>query len=135
MSRWLLLYTPQATLVRLLAINLTNSYLTSQVLYLTGGSIDPRIFLPAWITIATTLTGLYHVTQRKINIRKETRLSISVFSIASFISMVALLAAVQTGRPEWPRVPLMEGLMKVLTAVEAGRRKLGELGDRGKGEL
>lgn len=53
MSRWLVNYTPQATIVRLLTINAVNLYLTSWVLHLTGGSEDPRLFLPAWITIAT----------------------------------------------------------------------------------
>ncbi|OIW30807.1 hypothetical protein CONLIGDRAFT_679561 [Coniochaeta ligniaria NRRL 30616] len=131
MSRWLLLYTPQATLVRLLATNTTNLYLTSQTLHLTGGSADSRLFLPAWITIATTLTGLYHLTQRKINIRKETRLSISVFSIASFISMVSLLATVQADRPEWPRVPVAEMGKRVLEAVGRVREKVREWGGDG----
>jgi hypothetical protein len=53
MSRWLLNYTPQATLVRLLTINALNAYITSWVLYLSGGSEDPRLLLPAWISIAT----------------------------------------------------------------------------------
>lgn len=131
MSRWLLLYTPQATLVRLLAINTTNLYLTSQTLHLTGGSADSRLFLPAWITIATTLTGLYHLTQRKINIRKETRLSISVFSIASFISMVSLLLTLHMAdRPEWPRVPVVEMGKRVMLGVHRARGKLREWGVR-----
>lgn len=106
MSRWLVNYTPQATLVRLLTINACNMYLTSWVLHLTGGLDDPRLFLPAWITIATTLTGMYHILQRKINIRKETRLSTSVFSIASFISLVALLVQLNFNRPDFPNPPL-----------------------------
>lgn len=135
MSRWLLLYTPQATLVRLLTINATNLYLTSQTLHLLtatgsshdgGGGDDPRLFLPAWITIATTLTGLYHLTQRKINIRKETRLTISVFSVASFVSMVALLAALQGRRGELPAVPAVEMARRVGRAVEAVRARLRE---------
>ncbi|RDW63850.1 hypothetical protein BP5796_10352 [Coleophoma crateriformis] len=52
MSRWLLHYTPQATLVRLLTTNSINAYITSWVLYLSGGSEDPRLLLPAWISIA-----------------------------------------------------------------------------------
>ncbi|KAB5547171.1 N-glycosylation protein-domain-containing protein [Coniochaeta sp. 2T2.1] len=136
MSRWLLLYTPQATLVRLLAINTTNLYLTSQTLHLTGGSADSRLFLPAWITIATTLTGLYHLTQRKINIRKETRLSMSVFSIASFISMVSLLATVQAAdRPAWPRVPVVEAGWAVVGMAERGWGRLAEMGERGSGRM
>jgi len=53
-----------------------------------------------------TLTVMYHVTQRKINIRKETSMSISVFSIASFISMVALLAQLHSNRADYPQIPL-----------------------------
>lgn len=53
LSARLLNYTPQATIVRLLAINAVNGYLTSWVLYLSGGSEDPRLLLPGWIGIAT----------------------------------------------------------------------------------
>ena len=49
---------------------------------------------------------MYHITQRKINIRKETSASISVFSIASFISMIALLVQLQLARADFPEVPL-----------------------------
>lgn len=133
MSRWLLLYTPQATLVRLLTINATNLYLTSQTLHLTGGGTDERLFLPAWITIATTLTGLYHLTQRKINIRKETSMSISVFSIASFISMVSLLAQVQADRPDWPAVPMVEIGLSVMEAVGRLRSRVLEFGGEREG--
>jgi hypothetical protein len=53
MSRWLLHYTPQATIVRLLTVNAINGYLTSWVLHLTGGFEDTRLILPAWIIIST----------------------------------------------------------------------------------
>jgi len=111
----LLNYTPQATIVRLLAINALNGYLTSWVLFLTGGSADARMLLPAWIGIATILTALYHITQRKINIRKETSISISVFSGASFISMVCLLALLYSGRVDLPAVPMASAARKVWT--------------------
>lgn len=52
------------------------------------------------------LTLLYHITQRKINIRKETSVSIRAFSVASFISMVALLAQVHSNRTDYPQIPL-----------------------------
>ena len=42
-----------ATIVRLLTINLINAYTTSWILYLSGGSGDPRLLLPAWICIAS----------------------------------------------------------------------------------
>ncbi|KAK0729667.1 N-glycosylation protein-domain-containing protein [Lasiosphaeris hirsuta] len=106
MSRWLVNYTPQATLVRLLTIAAINGYLTSCALWITGGSADPRLLLPSWIAISTTLTAAYHVTQRKINIRKETSMSVSVFSIASFFSMVALLVQLHSNRSDYPQIPL-----------------------------
>ncbi|KAL2161183.1 hypothetical protein VTH06DRAFT_8402 [Thermothelomyces fergusii] len=114
MSRWLLHYTPQATIVRLLTVDAINGYLTSWVLHLTGGFEDPRLILPAWIVISTTLTVLYHITQRKINIRKETSMSISVFSIASFVSMVALLVQLHSNRSDYPDIPLLNFVRRVL---------------------
>lgn len=53
---------------------------------------------------------VYHITQRKINIRKETSMTISVFSIASYTSMLALLAQVHSpgGRAEaYPPIPIL----------------------------
>ncbi|KAI2463591.1 N-glycosylation protein-domain-containing protein [Annulohypoxylon bovei var. microspora] len=107
MSRWLINYTPQATVVRLFTISCAFAYLTSWVVYLTGGPQDPGLLLPAWIGIATILTTCYHFTQRKIKIRKETFASISVFSIASFISMVALLLHSHWTRVGYQNVPLV----------------------------
>ena len=60
-----------------------------------------------------TLTVLYHLTQRKINIRKETSASINVFSIASFISMSSLLLQLHLTRDNDPVVPLFMMLRKV----------------------
>lgn len=107
MSRWLINYTPQATVVRLFTISCAFAYLTSWIVYLAGGSQDPGLLLPAWIGIATILTLCYHFTQRKIKIRKETFASISVFSIASFISMVALLLHSHTTRAGYQNVPIV----------------------------
>ena len=85
------------------------------------------MLLPAWVSIATvseesrpelwprvrvvlipwwqTLTFLYHLTQREINIKKETSASLSVFSIASFISMCSLLLQLHLTRENDPVVP------------------------------
>lgn len=49
----LLNYTPSATVVRLLTTNALIAYITSWVLYLSGASEDPRLLLPAWVSIAT----------------------------------------------------------------------------------
>jgi hypothetical protein len=106
MSRWLINYTPQATMVRLLTINAVNAYVTSTVLSLSGGFEDPRLLLPGWIGIATTLTGCYHITHQKINIRKETVTSINVFSFASYISMVALLFHLHSSQLTYPTMPV-----------------------------
>ncbi|KAH7157865.1 hypothetical protein B0J13DRAFT_581853 [Dactylonectria estremocensis] len=106
-SHRLINYTPQATMVRLLTINAVNAYITANVLSLAGGFQDPRLLLPGWIGIATTLTVLYHITHQKINIRKETSTSINVFSIASFISMVTLLAHMHAHIPAYPQIPLI----------------------------
>lgn len=51
---------------------------------------------------------LYHLTHRKINIRKETSASISVFSIASFLSLCTLLLQLHLTRANDPTVPLFE---------------------------
>ncbi|OTB07316.1 hypothetical protein M426DRAFT_318002 [Hypoxylon sp. CI-4A] len=107
MSRWLINYTPQATVVRLFTISCAFAYLTSWIVYLTGGSQDPGLLLRAWVGISTILTTCYHFTQRKIKIRKETFASISVFSIASFISMVALLFHLHSTRVGYQNIPLV----------------------------
>ncbi|KAH6607322.1 n-glycosylation eos1, partial [Trichoderma cornu-damae] len=107
MSRWLICYTPQATIVRLLSINAVNAYLTLSALSLTGGFQDPRLLLPGWVSIATTLTICYHVTHQKINIRKETSTSVNVFSIASYITMVVLLAHMQWCQTDYPTMPIV----------------------------
>lgn len=49
----LLFYTPSATFVRLLTTNFLIAYIASYVLYLSGASEDPRMLLPAWVSIAT----------------------------------------------------------------------------------
>ena len=49
----LLFYTPSATVVRLLTTNFLIAYITSWVLYLSGAAEDPRMLLPAWVSIAT----------------------------------------------------------------------------------
>ncbi|KAI1431314.1 N-glycosylation protein-domain-containing protein [Xylaria sp. CBS 124048] len=120
MSRWLINYTPQATVVRLLTTSCVFAYLTSWIVYLTGGTKDPRLLLPAWIGIATILTACYHYTQRKVPIRKETFASISVFSITSFISMVALLFDINTRRP-FPDAHIPLVTIAKTTAEIAGR--------------
>lgn len=133
-------YTPPAVIIRLLTINCLIAYLTSWILYLSGASSDPRLLLPAWISITSVsfssslhllrraittypyflrmqiLTLLYHLTQRKINIKKETKASLSVFSIASFISMSSLLLQLHLSRENEPEIPLFVMIYKAWNA-------------------
>ncbi|KAK1480982.1 hypothetical protein CCUS01_16042 [Colletotrichum cuscutae] len=81
-------YTPQATIIRLLTINSTNAFLTERILTFSGGFEDPRLLLPGWVTIAT-----------------ETSTSINIFSIASFISMISLLAHLHYNGSDYPEKP------------------------------
>ncbi|KAL0937986.1 uncharacterized protein CTRU02_207717 [Colletotrichum truncatum] len=123
MSRWLINYTPQATIIRLLTMNVTNAFLTERFLTFSGGFEDPRLLLPGWVTIATTLTIAYHITQRSINIEKETSTSINIFSIASFISMVSLLAHLHYNGSDYPEKPF-ESLARLL--LELAQRVTGD---------
>ena len=89
------------------------------------------MLLPAWVSISTvhpknlihrqvrelivsqTLTVLYHLAHRSINIKKETSASIGVFSIASFISLCTLLFQLHLTRENDPVVPLFSILQNV----------------------
>ncbi|OJJ34219.1 hypothetical protein ASPWEDRAFT_114207, partial [Aspergillus wentii DTO 134E9] len=106
MSRWLLNYTPPAVVIRLLTTNGLIAYMTSWVLYLSGASYDPRLLLPAWISITTTLTFLYSATQNHATIKREKRASLLVVSVASFVSMSSLLLQLHLTRENEPEVPV-----------------------------
>ncbi|OJJ43415.1 hypothetical protein ASPZODRAFT_74221 [Penicilliopsis zonata CBS 506.65] len=119
MSRWLLNYTPPAVMIRLLTTNGLIAYITSWVLYLSGASSDPRMLLPAWISITTTLTFLYHATQNRTMIKRETTASLLVVSVASFVSLSSLLLQLHLTRENEPEVPLFVLCRKVLDALLA----------------
>ncbi|KAL4805480.1 N-glycosylation protein-domain-containing protein [Aspergillus unguis] len=106
MSRWLLNYTPPAVVIRLLTTNGLIAYITSWVTYLSGASSDPRHLLPAWISIATTLTFVYHVTQNHATIKRETAASLLVLLVASFLTMSSLLLQLHLTRENESEVPL-----------------------------
>ncbi|PYI02155.1 hypothetical protein BO78DRAFT_433098 [Aspergillus sclerotiicarbonarius CBS 121057] len=106
MSRWLLNYTPPAVVIRLLTTNGLIAYITSWVLYLSGASSDPRLLLPAWISITTTLTFLYHATQNHATIKRETAAALLVVAVASFVSMSSLLLQLHLTRENEPEVPV-----------------------------
>ncbi|KAJ5114675.1 hypothetical protein NUU61_000434 [Penicillium alfredii] len=105
-ERRLLNYTPPAVVIRLLTTNGLIAYITSWVLYLSGASSDPRLLLPAWISITTTLTFVYHATQNHATIKRETAASLLVVSVASFVSMSSLLLQLHLTRENEPEVPV-----------------------------
>ena len=76
--------------------------------------------LPRFLTIIQTLTFLYHLTHPRLAIRKETSLSISVFSIASFISMVSLLSQLYLSRTDLPPLPLILHMEEIWGYVKIG---------------
>ena len=66
----LLYYTPSAAVVRLLTTDFLIAYITSWVLYLSGASEDPRMLLPAWVSIATVrnvLAWLFSIANSRID--------------------------------------------------------------------
>ncbi|KAI5801696.1 hypothetical protein DFH27DRAFT_557635 [Peziza echinospora] len=97
MSRWLIHYTPWATLVRLVSICSINVYITSWILTLAGTTMNPRMLLPAWIFIACILITAYYFSQRSIMVVRSVYNSISGFmAFTCFVSMVVLLVEVHT---------------------------------------
>ncbi|GME35732.1 hypothetical protein GTA08_BOTSDO02247 [Neofusicoccum parvum] len=121
MSRWLLNYTPSATLVRLFTISAINVYTTSWWLHLSGASTDPRLLLPAWICIASTLTILYHLAHRHVNIRRETRAAVRAFWVTSTISLWLLLLESHVERGTWKVAPLVGVFERVAKAWRDAR--------------
>jgi len=71
------------------------------------------------------LTICYHITHQQITIRKETSTSINVFSIASFLSMVALLALLysQQHHPDFPEIPLLAITRRVVKDLRKAARR------------
>ncbi|KAM7205640.1 N-glycosylation protein eos1 [Rhypophila sp. PSN 637] len=111
MSRALLNYTPLATIFRLSVINLVNVLFNSSVLGQFAAPADPRFAFAPWIVIASVLTLVYNIAQRGIRIHKDYALSMSIFSIASYVSMVALLWHMYVDRAaEYPDIPLVRNL-------------------------
>ncbi|KAK3331073.1 N-glycosylation protein-domain-containing protein [Apodospora peruviana] len=130
MSRALLNYTPLATLFRLSVINLANGFFTSTILRLFGAPTDPRFSLAAWIAIASLLTVVYGITQRGINIRKETSMSMSMFSFASFVTMVVLFWHLHVDRAaEYPDIPLVQTIKLARQMAEELAVKIMEYGN------
>ncbi|TGZ77663.1 hypothetical protein EX30DRAFT_374451 [Ascodesmis nigricans] len=90
MSRWLIYYTPMATIVRLSTIGFLIAILISNAVKSIGFSSD-RMLLPAWITVASVLLVSYWVTLRSVGMEREVFPALNVFCGASYVSMCALL--------------------------------------------
>ncbi|OQE78435.1 hypothetical protein PENNAL_c0056G01132 [Penicillium nalgiovense] len=105
-SAYLSYFFADSVVIRLLTTNGLIAYITSWVLYLSGASSDPRLLLPAWISITTSLTFVYHATQNHATIKRETAASLLVVSVASFLSMSSLLMQLHLTRENEPEVPV-----------------------------
>ncbi|KAK8151754.1 N-glycosylation protein-domain-containing protein [Phyllosticta citrichinensis] len=116
MSRWLLNYAAPATLVRLWTVVAINFFTTSRWLRLSGAGDEPRLLLPAWIAIATTLTLLYLFTHRHVNIRRETRAALRAFWFSTSVSLFALLLHRHVARESWRQMPLFRIASDVVVA-------------------
>ncbi|KAK4211808.1 hypothetical protein QBC37DRAFT_426129 [Rhypophila decipiens] len=130
MSRALLNYTPLATIFRLSVINLVNVLFTSSVLGQFAAPADPRFAFAPWIVIASVLTLVYNIAQRGIRIHKDYALSMSIFSIASYVSMVALLWHMYVDRAaEYPDIPLVRNLRLACQGLEELAVKIMDYGN------
>ncbi|KAJ5162356.1 hypothetical protein N7492_007748 [Penicillium capsulatum] len=131
----LLNYTPPAVVIRLLTTNGLIAYITSWVLYLSGASSDPRLLLPAWVSITTSLTFVYHATQNHATIKRETAASLLVVSVASFLSMSSLLLQLHLTRENEPEVPVFVITRKLWDWAVAIFLRMRVADDRVAGEL
>ncbi|OAA38737.1 hypothetical protein BBO_06984 [Beauveria brongniartii RCEF 3172] len=76
-------------------------------LYRGDGWSEPYALTETALATIWTLTVCYHISHQRINIRKETSTSVNVFSIASYLSMVALLAHLLAFQPDYPAMPVV----------------------------
>ena len=106
LARWLLRYTAPAACVRLLTLDALIAYCSRWAMFLSGAAADPRLLLPAWVGITSSLIVLYLLGQRKADLRREREASLVVYAGASFVSMAALLLQLHLTREEEPVVPL-----------------------------
>jgi len=95
-----------ATLVRLISITGIIAYYISGVQYLLNVKRDPRMLLPAWIVVSSTITLGYHIIRHSISEYRNLSTSIAVFAALSFLSTLVLL---QDSHAKRGRVPWAEG--------------------------
>lgn len=75
-----------------------------------------------------TLTFMYHITHPRLAILKETSHSISVFSIASFISMATLLVQLHLSRENKPPIPMFLIARQLWEWFKMGVGAIGRIG-------
>ncbi|RVD90176.1 uncharacterized protein DFL_001152 [Arthrobotrys flagrans] len=103
MTRWLVNYTPLATLVRLISITGIIAYFISGAHYCLGVKSDARMLLPAWIMIYCTIGVGFHIVRMRISEYREVSTSITVFTGLNFATMMVLLqdSHEKRDRPPW----------------------------------
>ncbi|EPS36754.1 hypothetical protein H072_9650 [Dactylellina haptotyla CBS 200.50] len=103
MTRWLVKYTPLATLVRLISITGIIAYFISGAHYCLGVKSDTRMLLPSWIMIFCTIGVGFHIMRMRISEYRELSTSITVFAGLCFSTMVILLedSHEKRDKPPW----------------------------------
>ncbi|TID17550.1 N-glycosylation protein EOS1 [Venturia nashicola] len=98
MMRWLLIYSPIASIVRLITASFIYYVGTNFILQYSGSNLDPTLPLPAWILIAAIVAIVYMSMHNRTTIKRQGDNSMYVLGAASYFTMCVLLAALYIGQ-------------------------------------
>ncbi|KAE9987025.1 hypothetical protein EG327_004043 [Venturia inaequalis] len=71
MMRWLLIYSPIASIVRLITASFIYYVGTNFILQYSGSNLDPTLLLPGWILIAAILAMVYVSMHNRTTIKRQ----------------------------------------------------------------
>ncbi|KAF2757306.1 hypothetical protein EJ05DRAFT_385789 [Pseudovirgaria hyperparasitica] len=91
MSRWLLNYTPFATLLRLGMTDFLLGYVPKLALARLGAFKVPSRLVPSWILITLTVAIAYHLTHDLTSIKRETEATRKVLLFAMTVTLFGLI--------------------------------------------
>jgi len=98
MMRWLIIYSPIASIVRLITASFIYYVGTNFILQYAGSNGNVSLLLPAWIAIAAMLAIVYMSMHNRTTIKRQGDNSMYVFGAASFFTMCILLAPLYIGQ-------------------------------------
>ncbi|KAF2415796.1 hypothetical protein EJ08DRAFT_600846, partial [Tothia fuscella] len=98
MMRWLIKYTPMASIVRLCSASFVYFVGTNFILQYSGSTAHLSILLPAWIFIALALGSIYLAIHERAHIKRQGAHPMRVCGTASFLTMCSLLALLHIQR-------------------------------------